>query len=432
MRERLVLMAAGMLVCATAHAKRRPQEAAEPVVPVVDEDPCPTTPPYGFVTEVGHATGSRAEALQAARDQARTTLIENATAGYDPLQRAAVIRHIRPWRGGRYTDPERKGEPGSACAAVAVKQEYLDLLNGQYAEFSAGLEALAESIRAGVGDQPFVLQPPRWASGCPSSELGRALAAQLKLRLAGMEVRKFQEFEQLEDGEAPKYPELWVELAPSHNSVTLSAQLREPGPEPGAATDRLLGGFDFPLSLFNIDPSERGTCHDEAILGLERGRLVGADGLVVQVDFPTDDGVICEGQQSPLSMHTNMPAQVWLFSVAADGQAWLIWPGADGTGLVNGPVSVGDMDIARMPTGGDERFLAVAVPRGTTWGAARGWNAQCRVPVKLDELTWPTGAAIGSEVFSIATAGIGTCPEARVYEPQELMAYLDGLSECGK
>ena len=427
MRSRVLLLAVGALLCTTAHAKRKPQDAVEPSAPSLDEDPCPTTPPYGFVLEVGHATGTRAEALQAARDQARTTLIENATAGYDPLQRAAVIRHIRHWRDGRYTEPERKGEPGSACAAVAVKLEYLDLIERQYAEFSAGLDALAESIRAGVGAQPFVLQPPRWASGCPSSDLGQALAAQLKLRLAGMAVRKTQDFQQIEGEDVPTYPELWVELAPGHNSVTLSAQLREPRAE----GDRLLGGFDFPLSLFNIEPDERGVCHDEAVLGLERGRLVGADGLVVQVDFPTDDGVICEGQKSPLGLHTNMPAQVWLFSVAADGQAWLIWPGADGTGLVNGPASVGDMDVARMPTGGDERFLAVALPRGSTWGAAQGWKAQCRVPVKLEELTWPAGAAIGSEVFSIAPAGVGACPEAQVYDPQELMAYLDGLPECG-
>jgi len=429
------------LVCPAAFAKRKKKEP-EPVAEVDPKDSqCPDTPPYGFVLEKAWASGSRAEALQAARDKARAILIDSATAGYDDLQRAAVIRNIRPWKDGLYIEPERKGEPGSACAAVAIRKDLLNQIEGQYGAFADSLDTLAAGIREQAGDQPLVLQPPRWSSGCPSSELGQALAAQLKLRLVGTEIRKTQVFQEVvaaDEGETeapPKatqvamFPELWLELAPRRTSVTLSAQLREPS----AQADRLLGGFEFPSSLFGIEPDERGVCHDEAVLGLERGRLVGADGLTVQVNFPTDDGVVCEGQKVPWGLATNMPAQVWLFSVAADGQAWFIWPVGGASGQVNGVVDLGTMDIARLPEGGDERFVAVALPRGTTWGATQGWSSEsCRLPVALDELTWPAGTAIGSEVFTVASAGQGDCPAAEAYSPEEMLDYLSNLPECGR
>ena len=75
--------------------------------------------------------------------------------------------------------------------------------------------------------------------------------------------------------------------------------------------------------------------------------------------------------------------------------------------------------------------LALLVPATAVAEEANPQEVLTKYTVKLEELTWPAGAAIGSEVFSIAPAGVGACPEAQVYDPQELMAYLDGLPECG-
>ncbi len=381
---------------------------------------CPAVPGKGmdgYVLKVAWAEGkTRAEALEQARRSARSQLETQLCQGYTPLRCAAVRRHIQDWEDGHW-DPPRRGRPGSACAAVTVERRYLDLVEHEYETFDRELEGLVGRVRDQLGDAPLVLDAPRWASDCNAGNLGAAINGELRKRLSGVRIATTDR--RPEGGQL-----LRLTLTPGAETVTLDAGLR-----PVASDLEVgLGGLRFTPDLFAIPADETGDCAGEPTTGLSD--RPGQDGLVVDVLFGAEDGLTCDGSQVPLSLYTNQPARVWLFSVAPDGTAYLIWPAAPGGGPVDGEFSLGTADICRYP-GGDELLLAAALPYGHSWTTTAEWRGACRVSGALQSLGWPSAAAVGTVSYTVLPAGRRDCPERTTIDSEAMATALASLPLCG-
>jgi len=371
-----------------------------------------------YVLKVAWAEGrTEAKALESARGMARAQLVEQLCTGYDELRCAAVKRHVRDWEDGHW-EPPSKGRPGSACAAVTVERRYVDLVQHEFQAFDDELKMLAEEIRSRLGEATLVLDPPRWASGCNAGELGAALNSEIRRRLRGVAVAK--------QGHRPPDAQLLrLTITPGSESVGIDATLG--GIRAGVETS--LGGLRVAPDLLGIAADEVGYCAGDAATG--GGDRVGKDGLRVEALFDAPDGLACEGSQVPMSLFTSQPAQVWLFSVAPDGSALLIWSSGNGD-LVNGEFSLGSVDVVPYPGGGDERLVAVALPPDQRWLPVDEWNASCRVPGEMGALGRPDTAAVGSASYTVIRAGVQPCPETTVVDPLAMAAEIAGLPVCGR
>jgi len=382
-----------------------------------NEDPCPTVPPVGWVLEVGWADGSQAEALEQARANARQTLVGQLCEGYDELRCAAVKRHVRPWKEGRWKPESKKAVIGSACAAVAIKEAFTHLPDEQFIAFESDLSEVTSSVRSSVGDGLLSVEPPEWAKGCVADDLGPAVAAEIRSQLVGMSL--------VEPGKGDlAATQLLTTMSPRGDTVLVTLGLRD---VEGKLS--VVDSFDFPPSLLGIEGTELGDCRSDEELGLREGEMEGAGGLRVQVRMQTRDGVVCNGEAIEPVVQVNRQAWVQVYSVAENGDSWLVWPPPGEDGLVESTASLGEFHALKVPSFGDESLVAIAVESGSDLGSLHGWTGYCRLDGKLSPRFYPVGAAVGRATYQVWGAGVGGCKG--VEHPADLAA-MEGAPICGR
>ncbi|MBN2798552.1 MAG: hypothetical protein JXX28_05335 [Deltaproteobacteria bacterium] len=395
-RDTACLLAVGLLLSGSALGKKRDQTPPSLLGPALEEL-CPTLPPTGYRLWRGDASGAEAgEAIRLARQDAQSKAVASACEGLSTFQCAAIKRNIRDWQQGWWD-----AKTGAACASVALRADWLDLLDKQTAEFDQHLRQMLDHAVTLSPDKTLRLEPPVWESGCVAGQVGEALSVEVRQRLGA-----YPDLRLIEGDTAAS--SLRFRLAPSPGGVALSASLGLP--------DKVgmlpLPGFDFPLDLFQVKPSEVGRCRSDSALGLQDGEIPGADGRRAWITLPSSTGVWCEGSRMEPFLAVNRPSRVRVFDVTVEGEAYLIWPPPGVPDLVQSAVSLGQMDLISLPEVGDERLLAVAVPAGGSLGALEGWESYCKVPGLLGPDRYPEGAAVGSVTFSVTPALQGACPAA--------------------
>lgn len=392
MRHISSLLIAGLALASPAFAKKKPEKPEQ----VDIEALCPTLPPTGYRTWRGDASAAEAgDALRLARLNANEKAISGACEGLSPFQCAAIKRNVADWQQG-YWNPKTQ----AACASVALKADWLKLFEVEMGKFDAHLGALLDRAVERLPDKRLRLDPPKWESGCVAGRLGEALSVEVQQKLGN-----YRDIS-IVDGDAPATA-LRLRLAPSGTGVALTAALGMPG-----GVSLPLPGFDFPLELFQVSPSEVGRCRADTSLGLVDGARDGSGGRKVWVTLPSASGVWCEGQQMEPFVAVNQASRVRVFDVTQAGEAYLVWPPPGEKDLVQSAVSLGMMDLLSLPEVGDERLLAIAVPPDGSFGALEGWQSYCKVSGIFGEDRYPGGAAVGSATFAVIPALQDECPAA--------------------
>ncbi len=179
--------------------------------------PCSTTPPTGFVVAVGYGQGAEADALRAAREDARARLLAQACAGLTTARCQGLARLLRDWEQGVWDPKER-----SVCATAAIQREALQGFERDAANYQADLAKLALAAVDAAADRTVSVRTPTWP-GCPAGALGEGIAAQVRNAMA-------TSGRVVERGDL----ELGLVLVPSGHGLTVNATLG------GAA----LPGFD--------------------------------------------------------------------------------------------------------------------------------------------------------------------------------------------
>ena len=207
-----------------------------------DDDPCPTTPPYGWRLEVGYATSKKAgEALAAAQEKARTQLLDKACAGVSELRCTSIARHIAPWKNGHWDKKQQ-----SACHAMAIEETVLKQYEKEIEQLRANLSHLATSTVTRNGGVLLSIEPPTWASGCIAGDLGASIANRLRNHI-GKHASNTRLVPQ--GSKNPRANSLRITLTPTSDRVTVSAGLHLAGKEVALP----LPGFDFRIDLFNLE-----------------------------------------------------------------------------------------------------------------------------------------------------------------------------------
>jgi hypothetical protein len=413
-----IAVTAALLGLALDAAAGRPKRGDDNV-DVDLEEACPTTPPEGYRTWVGNASGpDKGAALKAAREDALAKAKDAACAGFGALRCAAIRRNMSDWKNG-YWDPET----GAACAAVALKKTWLDSLERDIEEFARNVDQLAVSVVPHLGDAPLRLEPAVWNSGCAAGEVGAALSETLRNALAYPGSVRL-----VPDGATdPGAAVLRLKLTPSADEVILSASV-----QPAGETALVpLGGFSFPLDVFDVAADETGTCRSDRALGLMDGARVGEDGRRVWIAVASDSGLFCEGDHLEPIVMVSQPSRLRVYSVAHDGDAYLIWPPPGHGDRVDGRLSLGRVDLVALPEEGDERLLAVAAPAEGSLGVTNAWEGFCRVPGEFSEAFYPSGAAVGTRTFTVLPPGSGECA-AGTPQGESVKAALAAAPRCGQ
>jgi len=383
---------------------------------VIAVELCPEVPPAGYRLERAYAEGPSDQALNAARSRARELMIERLCAGYDELRCAALQRHISSWGAGSWAASDRKGREGTACAAVIVEEAWLDQLGRDYDSFEASLAGLVTDLRDRAGESLLAIEPPTWESGCVAGPLGAAVGGELRSLLAGHPV--------VPEGAGDRSAAaVLTRLTPGAGGVRLNLTLR-----PSARSAVLLGGFAFPNDLFGVAIDERGRCRGDSDLGLAEGEKLGDGGLRVQLTVPTNSGLVCPGDALQPQILVSRQARVQVYSVAREGQGYLVWPSPGQEGLVDAAADLGTVYAVETPDLGDERMVAVAVPAGSYFGRSEGWTGFCRLEGIFGPVLYPSGAAIGTATYQVLPAGEGSCTgPARLAD----LAALEAAPICG-
>jgi hypothetical protein len=385
-----------------------------------DDDPCPTTPPYGWRLEVGYATSKKAgEALAAAQEKARTQLLDKACAGVSELRCTSIARHIAPWKNGHWDKKQQ-----SACHAMAIEETVLKQYEKEIEQLRANLSHLATSTVTRNGGVLLSIEPPTWASGCIAGDLGASIANRLRNHI-GKHASNTRLVPQ--GSKNPRANSLRITLTPTSDRVTVSAGLHLAGKEVALP----LPGFDFRIDLFNVQPDEVGACRGDEALGLKDGERLGKGGLRVIVEVPTKDGLVCEGATVEPKIQVNQPAKVQVYSVGRDGTSYAIWPPPGGNGLVNDEVSLGETQMVSMPDQGDETLVAIAVPATGSFGLTEGWTGFCKVKGSFGPMSYPEDAAVGASTYMVLPNGARGCPNIPPIDKTQLEQALQYAPLCG-
>ncbi len=336
------------------------------------------TPPLGYRIVVGHASGPRARAIEAARDRALQNALVLYAPHFSPLQEASFREQVFDWSDDNWV-PGRFMVEGTACVRLAIAQEAFTAHRDALDRLTASLGALADRVRDRTASVDLLA--PVWdRSGC-AAENGDAIRTTLLGQLQGVK-------------EVRGGPRLAIRLAALDRVVTGAVTLD------GVA----LGGFDFPLTVLGVEPGEAGRCAANGTLGLEGDDRRGAAGLTVGLRLGSHASDACEGDPDNPVLSTSAPARVQVFSVDRTGGGHFV-----GAWELNGTTSLGEGTLTPMPQGGDERLVAVAVPPGSDFGRSGAWTEYCRLPGPFSASWFPGSAAIGTTTFIVHPAGMRGC-----------------------
>ena len=336
------------------------------------------TPPTGYRIVKAHAPGPRARAIEAAHDAAVQNALSLYAGHLSPLQEAAFREQVFDWSDDNWA-PGRFMEEGTACVRLAIAEEAFTAHRDSLDRLTRSLEALADRVRGRTAS--VELLAPVWdRSGC-AADIGPAIRTTLLGALQGVEL-------------APGGPRLAMRLAALDSVVTGAVTLD------GVA----IGGFDFPLTMFGLEPGEAGKCASNATLGLGGDDREGAGGLSMRVRLGSHVGEGCEGDRDNPLLTTSAPARVQVFSVDSSGTGHFV-----GVWVVYGTAGLGEGTLAPMPDGGDERLVAVALPATADFGKSASWTDYCRLPAPFSAAWFPPAAAIGTTTFIVHPSGTHGC-----------------------
>ena len=336
------------------------------------------TPPTGYRIATGLGSGPRAQALEGAREQAIQNALDQYGRDLTELQAAAFRKNTFDWSEDHW-EPGALLQQGTACFRIAIAEEAFTAHADSVEQLSRDLAALAAEVR--VRTASVEIDAPVWdQSGCPA-DIGAALRTTLLRHLAGVT-------------ETPGAPRLRVRLAALDTVVQAAVTLD------GAS----IGGFSFPLTTFDLARGEVGRCAGNATLGLGADDRRGAGGLSVRVRLGAHVGEGCEGDRDNPTLVASAPVLAQVFSIDRDGTGHFV-----GTWTVNGQAALGEGTLAPMPSGGDERLVAVALPPGRDFGRTHGWTDYCKLPSTFNASWFPTEAAIGTTTFIVHPAGTHGC-----------------------
>lgn len=386
---------------------------ARPVPAGVDD--CPVVEPKGYEIEPGRAEGDEVEARNAALQNAKMALRQRFCEGRSEVCCAAVWRHIEPWGKGSYTPGTRK-KPGWACAAAVLPDAFLENLPEDCDSSGKAFEKLAGEVRSRVGNRLLSIEPPRWETGCVLGELGAAVAGEIRRRMTGIRL-----VGQGEDSTgAVRLVSLLHQGVGGLNLVVSLADPNEKG-------EVVLGDVPFTADMLPVEDHEMGLCRTDAALALPGGRKVSGD-FRIDVVALTRDGNLCEGETLTPTLKLSQPGRVQVWNVDKDGLAFLVWPPPGASDQVRGTVSLGEFTMVPMPEPADERFVAVAVPAGGSFGLTDGWSGYCRLNGVFDSRYYPQGSAVGTATFHVIPAGVESCPQSG----KQAAPLVTDLPVCGR
>lgn len=379
-----------LLVVAAWPGKRAPEPAPAPT-----PDACEAGTVEGFRIHTGFATDPDPDdAISGARADARKQAIEGLCAGKSESRCTAIRRHLEPWR-----TPHHDPDTGRACAHVGVNRSWIDDDRGDQQALVRDLHALAEAISAVADDRPVALSPVLWKrSGCVAGEAADAVHAELRNALGtvgGVTLLPEARTDAIE---------VRLSLEPGAGGVALTGE----ADVPGVAAASALPGATFPDDLFALGDA-RGDCRFDDALGLVDGRRAGPGGLTVRLTLGTAERRLCEGDRVEPAVSVSRPATVKVYSVARSGVGLLIWPMAGQNGEVDGSASLGPLDLTLSPEGGDEKLVAVAVPRGAPYTGQPDWNGLCAMPGTFDAGSMPTDSAASAATLTVLPWDADTC-----------------------
>jgi hypothetical protein len=336
------------------------------------------TPPTGYRIVVGHASGPRARAIEAAHEAALQNALDLYGGHLSPLQQASFREQVYDWSEDNWV-PGRFLAEGDACARLTIAEEAFTAHRDALDRLTRSLLAFADPVRAST-TRVDLLAPVWDRSGC-AAEIGDAIRTTLRGQLQGVEEVR---------GGTPLAIRLAALDSVVRGSVTLDG--------------KSLGSFDFPLTVLGVEPGEVGRCAANGTLGLEGDDRRGAAGLTVGLRLGSHASDACEGDLDNPVLSTSAPARVQVFSVDRTGGGHFV-----GVWELNGTTSLGEGTLTPMPQGGDERLVAVAVPPGSDFGRSGAWTEYCRLPGPFSASWFPESAAIGTTTFIVHPAGMRGC-----------------------
>lgn len=260
----------------------------------------------------------------------------------------------------------------------------------------------AAGIHDAVGVESVMLAPAVTSVGCPVGSLGRAFNSRLKSELSRLGTTfpkdeasaRWEVLPQL-DAEDASGATVTIQLFPVKSSLSV--------PMPA-------GAFTFPPGELVDDyqaavAEARLPCTQNGELRLDAsGRRPGAGGLTVNARANRSLDSLVSGDKVSLTITTNTPARVQVYSVSPDGTGWLSMKRADVGGrwvTPDQPWTGFDLTMVATNPPRTEQLLVVAVPEGTPFGATSGWSGFCAVPGRVTDDLFPETSAMVMQRMSI-------------------------------
>ena len=363
-----------------------------------------------FAYEPGYGkAATSAEAVSLAHADAEGKLLTRLSCGDVAPGKSAYCDQVRAsvvaYRGNSRSVNKKTWE---ACATAAVPEATMGLLADAGKLLDSDIAALSAQVTAAAEGQPIFLMTTVWESGCAAGTVGTNVAARLHNAFA-----RLPEKPSLHTGVGERPDGLRrvrLVLDEQRGTVLVSASILEGD----CATERPVGSLGFPAQLLGVGSGELGRCATDSLLGTTAWGSCGAE-LKVEVDLPTMSdsrvGVYCPGEVVEPVIRVSQPARVQVYSVNAQGEAWLYFPAEGQSDLVEAELSLGPQDVVHDPSAGEERLVAVAVPANGTFGTTRGWQGWCKAPGTWQDAWLPAGAASVGANFLVLPPGQGACAE---------------------
>lgn len=347
----------------------------------------------------GYGRGSDATAaFDAARANAMRAMREKLRDAHSTTVFRAYMRNFNLTLGPRHYDRAT----GQACIiGILEKSGVPDQMRAATTDFEQKLAALARAVNDKTRPlDTLKIEPPQWGVGGDAGQLGHSLYTHIQ-----------GAFEERALVEARARYTLGGRLAPTQGGdrCKLIPQLKD---RQGRLTP--LASIEFDARVLNARCEapkrfEHPFIADEFIQTPGGDRL-GSDGLQVVFTTVTPDHLICGGELFDLKIYTDRPADVRLYSVAADGRVMFGWPQQ----RVDGEVSLESI-ATRLEGEQGYRIVAVAVPAGEPFGGFRpdtyvGAPGGCLGRGGLRAADFPKYAAIATYSHGVLAPGAAGCP----------------------